>query len=77
MNDTLWSDPSEHDEERGVRDNVLRSTSYCFGPDRVEEFCAKNKLDLIIRAHQYIMDGCAAAPAAAAAAAAARLRITP
>ena len=38
--------------------SALRSTSFLYGADRVEAFCARNHLDLVIRAHQYIMDGC-------------------
>jgi hypothetical protein len=42
-----------------VQPNALRSTSFLYGADRVEDFCHRNGLDLVIRAHQYIMDGCA------------------
>ena len=28
-----------------------------FGPDRVKEFCAKNNLQKIVRAHECVMDG--------------------
>jgi len=35
--------------------------TYCFSyfmqPDRVTDFCKKNKLQLIIRAHECVMDG--------------------
>ena len=58
VNDLLWSDPAEHDDDKGVTPNALRSTSFLYGADRVEAFCARNHLDLVIRAHQYIMDGC-------------------
>ncbi|KAK8950625.1 Serine/threonine-protein phosphatase BSL1 [Platanthera guangdongensis] len=32
-------------------------TSFCLQPDRVTEFCKRNKLQLIIRAHECVMDG--------------------
>lgn len=33
------------------------SNCSCFQPDRVTEFCKRNKLQLIIRAHECVMDG--------------------
>jgi diadenosine tetraphosphatase ApaH/serine/threonine PP2A family protein phosphatase len=57
VNDLLWSDPAEHDDDKGIQPNALRSTSFLYGADLVEAFCARNNLDLVIRAHQYIMDG--------------------
>ena len=51
--DLLWSDPSDHDgwlvSERG--------TSFTFGPDVVDTFLARNKLDLVCRAHQVTQKG--------------------
>lgn len=29
----------------------------CFGPDRVAEFCDRNNLQMMIRAHECVMDG--------------------
>lgn len=29
----------------------------CFGPDRVADFCERNGLQLMIRAHECVMDG--------------------
>ena len=52
--DLLWSDPSEcHDGWVGSE----RGTSYTFGPDVVDTFLARNKLELICRAHQVTQKG--------------------
>ncbi len=60
--DILWSDPTESDADVGVHVNVIRDPNstgniYNFGPDRVEKFLAQNKLELIIRGHECVMDG--------------------
>ena len=53
--DLVWSDPSEElpdcwgSNERGV--------SYTFSKDVVRDFCEKNDLDLICRAHQVVEEG--------------------
>ena len=53
--DLVWSDPSEElpdcwgTNERGI--------SYTFSKDVVREFCEKNDLDLICRAHQVVEEG--------------------
>ena len=58
LTDLLWSDPTAHDRIEGVHDNVRRGPGVaCFGPDRVREFCANNQIDLIVRAHECVMDG--------------------
>ena len=53
--DLVWSDPSEElpdcwgTNERGI--------SYTFSKDVVREFCEKNDLDLMCRAHQVVEEG--------------------
>ncbi|KAL8232829.1 hypothetical protein R6Q57_002607 [Mikania cordata] len=55
--DLLWSDPTENDSVEGLRPNARGPGLVTFGPDRVSDFCKKNKLQLIIRAHECVMDG--------------------
>ncbi|XP_024450322.1 serine/threonine-protein phosphatase BSL1 isoform X1 [Populus trichocarpa] len=55
--DLLWSDPTENDSIEGLRPNARGPGLVTFGPDRVSDFCKKNKLQLIIRAHECVMDG--------------------
>ncbi|KAK8702179.1 hypothetical protein V6N13_020546 [Hibiscus sabdariffa] len=55
--DLLWSDPTENDSIEGLRPNARGPGLVTFGPDRVAEFCKRNKLQLIIRAHECVMDG--------------------
>ncbi|KAB1204413.1 Serine/threonine-protein phosphatase PP1 isozyme 9 [Morella rubra] len=52
--DLLWSDPDSHVQGWGDSD---RGVSFTFGPDRVDDFLAKNNLDLICRGHQVVEDG--------------------
>jgi diadenosine tetraphosphatase ApaH/serine/threonine PP2A family protein phosphatase len=53
MCDLLWSDPEETD---GFQISP-RGAGYVFGKDVSEEFCFKNKLNMIARAHQCIPTG--------------------
>ncbi|KAG9457527.1 hypothetical protein H6P81_002035 [Aristolochia fimbriata] len=55
--DLLWSDPTENDSIEGLRPNARGPGLVTFGPDRVTDFCRRNKLQLIIRAHECVMDG--------------------
>ncbi|XP_047957482.1 serine/threonine-protein phosphatase BSL1-like isoform X2 [Salvia hispanica] len=55
--DLLWSDPTENDSVEGLRPNARGPGLVTFGPDRVTDFCKKNKLQMIIRAHECVMDG--------------------
>ncbi|CAA7039440.1 unnamed protein product [Microthlaspi erraticum] len=57
VKDLLWSDPTENDGFLGVRGNARGPTIVSFGPDVVKAFCERNKLDMIIRAHECVMDG--------------------
>nr|XP_027205401.1 serine/threonine-protein phosphatase BSL1-like [Dermatophagoides pteronyssinus] len=62
LTDILWSDPTENDSCTGIEPNEIRDPELNgkivrFGPDRVIEFLRANNLDLIIRAHECVMDG--------------------
>ena len=52
--DILWSDPktSEVDWEENER-----GVSFTFNSDVVENFCAKNEIDLVCRGHLVVDDG--------------------
>ncbi|KAK9480873.1 Metallo-dependent phosphatase-like protein [Lipomyces japonicus] len=54
LNDLLWSDPADtqnewEDNERGV--------SYCFGKTAINKFLSKFEFDLVCRAHMVVEDG--------------------
>ena len=51
------SDPTENDSVMGLRPNARGPGLVTFGPDRVKEFCEANGLQMIIRAHECVMDG--------------------
>lgn len=51
--DLMWSDPDERDGW-GISP---RGAGYVFGHDITDQFCAKNDLKMIIRAHQLVMEG--------------------
>lgn len=51
--DLLWSDPDDKD---GISISP-RGAGSIFGPNITKTFCHDNKLDLILRAHQLVMDG--------------------
>ncbi|KAH6557496.1 hypothetical protein KP509_1Z111100 [Ceratopteris richardii] len=55
--DLLWSDPTENDGVEGLRPNPRGPGLVTFGPDRVIAFCKNNNLQLIVRAHECVMDG--------------------
>eukprot|EP00917_Polyrhabdina_sp_WS-2016_P022210 GHVP01048238.1.p1 GENE.GHVP01048238.1~~GHVP01048238.1.p1 ORF type:complete len:819 (+),score=106.04 GHVP01048238.1:110-2566(+) len=62
VTDLLWSDPTENDGCTGVVANRTRDPDGTgqivkFGPDRVRSFLSDNNLDVIIRAHECVMDG--------------------
>eukprot|EP00468_Gymnochlora_sp_CCMP2014_P002730 CAMPEP_0167746028 /NCGR_PEP_ID=MMETSP0110_2-20121227/3479_1 /TAXON_ID=629695 /ORGANISM="Gymnochlora sp., Strain CCMP2014" /LENGTH=664 /DNA_ID=CAMNT_0007630735 /DNA_START=388 /DNA_END=2384 /DNA_ORIENTATION=- len=57
VTDLLWSDPTQGDGETGTAPNSDRGVGSLFGPDIVLKFCKRNEIDLIIRAHQVVMDG--------------------
>ncbi|CDR94993.1 kelch repeat domain containing/Serine/threonine protein phosphatase protein, putative [Babesia bigemina] len=60
--DILWSDPTDSDSVLGTIPNEVRDPDKVghivkFGPDRVHKFLTTNELQLIIRAHECVMDG--------------------
>jgi len=60
--DILWSDPTDSDQELGIQPNYIRDPNSTgnivkYGPDKVDEFLAKNNLNMILRAHECVMDG--------------------
>lgn len=60
--DLLWSDPTDSDAQLGVHPNVVRDPHGSgnivkFGPDVVRRFLDENRLALIVRAHECVMDG--------------------
>ena len=55
--DILWSDPTENDGIEGLRPNARGPGLVTFGPDRVKSFCETNGIQMIIRAHECVMDG--------------------
>eukprot|EP00826_Nyctotherus_ovalis_P045787 TRINITY_DN509_c0_g2_i7.p1 TRINITY_DN509_c0_g2~~TRINITY_DN509_c0_g2_i7.p1 ORF type:complete len:650 (+),score=165.79 TRINITY_DN509_c0_g2_i7:666-2615(+) len=60
--DILWSDPTDSDEDLGVQPNYIRDPNNTgnimkYGPDRVEEFLERNKLNMVLRGHECVMDG--------------------
>jgi serine/threonine-protein phosphatase PP1 catalytic subunit len=52
--DLLWADPDKNIMNWGEND---RGVSYTFGKYQVTKFLEKNKIDLICRAHQVVVDG--------------------
>eukprot|EP01026_Neomeris_dumetosa_P048164 TRINITY_DN4158_c0_g2_i2.p1 TRINITY_DN4158_c0_g2~~TRINITY_DN4158_c0_g2_i2.p1 ORF type:complete len:916 (+),score=170.18 TRINITY_DN4158_c0_g2_i2:140-2749(+) len=55
--DLLWSDPTVNDQVTGVQPSPRGPGLVTFGPDRVMEFTQNNNLQMIIRAHECVMDG--------------------
>lgn len=56
--DLMWSDPTSSDDVLGVHTNPERgSPVVCYGPDRVNTFLRTNRLSLIVRGHECVMDG--------------------
>ncbi|CAD7705298.1 unnamed protein product [Ostreobium quekettii] len=55
--DLLWSDPTMNDSVEGVQPSPRGPGLVTFGPDRVMDFCNTNNLQMIVRAHECVMDG--------------------
>lgn len=55
--DALWSDPTDNDQVLGVHSSPRGKNTCRFGPDRVQEFNRRNRLKLIIRAHECVPHG--------------------
>ena len=60
LEDLLWSDPAEDASQTGFvkrSRGLKRGCSYDFGPDEVEKFLQRNRLDMMVRAHEVVQDG--------------------
>ena len=66
MCDLLWSDPDDQRSGKKLLEQPIlsckgwgispRGAGYTFGPDASQQFVHKNKLKLVARAHQLVMD---------------------
>lgn len=54
LNDLLWSDPADMDEDWEPNE---RGVSYCFGKKVIMEFLQRHDFDLVCRAHMVVEDG--------------------
>ena len=54
LNDLLWSDPADMDQDWESNE---RGVSYCFGKKVIVEFLARHDFDLVCRAHMVVEDG--------------------
>ncbi|KAF1816855.1 putative serine/threonine protein phosphatase [Eremomyces bilateralis CBS 781.70] len=54
LNDLLWSDPADMDNDWEANE---RGVSYCFGKKVIMEFLARHDFDLVCRAHMVVEDG--------------------
>jgi serine/threonine-protein phosphatase PP1 catalytic subunit len=54
LNDLLWSDPADMDQDWESNE---RGVSYCFGKKVIVDFLAKHDFDLVCRAHMVVEDG--------------------
>lgn len=62
MMDLIWSDPCEKEHEMGFKPNTTRDvtgsgTIVKFGADRLQKFLSDNRLAMIIRSHECVMEG--------------------
>lgn len=53
--DLLWSDPKENQDEKWEENE--RGVSFTFNDEVVNQFCAKNEIDLICRGHLVVEKG--------------------
>ncbi|KAL1641532.1 serine/threonine protein phosphatase Pzh1 [Diplodia intermedia] len=54
LNDLLWSDPADMDNDWEANE---RGVSYCFGKKVIMEFLQRHDFDLVCRAHMVVEDG--------------------
>ncbi|CAK7273659.1 serine/threonine protein phosphatase Pzh1 [Sporothrix epigloea] len=54
LNDLLWSDPADMDQDW---DSNERGVSYCFNKKVIMDFLVKHDFDLVCRAHMVVEDG--------------------
>jgi protein phosphatase len=58
--DLIWADPCENDREVGFKLHSSRSqfgNIYKFGADKLQKFLSDNKLGMIVRSHECVMEG--------------------
>ena len=61
--DLLWSDPvleldQKANKSNEIREYIAKGQIVRFGTDRIKSFMNKNNIEIIIRSHECIMDGC-------------------
>ena len=54
LNDLLWSDPADMDQDWESNE---RGVSYCFGKKVIVDFLSRHDFDLVCRAHMVVEDG--------------------
>lgn len=54
LNDLLWSDPADMDQDWESNE---RGVSYCFGKKVIIDFLSRHDFDLVCRAHMVVEDG--------------------
>jgi serine/threonine-protein phosphatase PP1 catalytic subunit len=54
LNDLLWSDPADMEEDWEPNE---RGVSYCFGKKVIMDFLQRHDFDLVCRAHMVVEDG--------------------
>jgi serine/threonine-protein phosphatase PP1 catalytic subunit len=54
LNDLLWSDPADMEEDWEANE---RGVSYCFGKKVITQFLERHNFDLVCRAHMVVEDG--------------------
>ena len=58
--DLLWADPMENERETGFKPHTARNifgNIFKYGLDRVQKFLSDNKLSMLIRSHECVMEG--------------------
>ncbi len=55
--DILWSDPTASEQETGIVHSQRRENVFKFGIDRLHQFLNENRLNMVIRSHECVMDG--------------------
>lgn len=61
--DLLWSDPvlelsEKENKSNEIREYIAKGQIVRFGTDRIKNFMKKNNIEIIIRSHECVMDGC-------------------
>ena len=57
MSPITWSDPTGTISRKACGPNARGPGLVTFGPDRVKQFCENNGLQMIVRAHECVVDG--------------------